>query len=72
MKLKTEYDIEDIVYIKSDPDQLPHTVIGIIIKPGAVQYELSYQGEVCILYNFELSKVKDPLADVDKPQNSEE
>lgn len=72
MKIKTEYDIEDIVYIKEDPDQLPHRVVGIFIDPGAVRYKLSYLGDICILYNFEISKEKDPLADLDKDKGSEE
>ncbi|HRP30425.1 MAG TPA: hypothetical protein PKV73_00970 [Agriterribacter sp.] len=66
MKLKTEYDIEDTVYIKNDPDQLPHTVVGIIIEPGAVLYRLSYLGDKCTLYNFELSKEKTLFPDVDE------
>jgi hypothetical protein len=63
MKLKTEYDIEQIVYIRADPDQLPHTIIGIIIEPGAVRYKLSYLGDIFTLYNFEISKEKTIILD---------
>lgn len=73
MKIKTEYDIEDVLYIKIDPEQLPHRVVGIVILPGAIKYRLSYLGEEYELYNFELSKDINLISDdVNPPNESEE
>lgn len=75
MKIKTEYDIQDILYIKIDPEQLPHRVVGIVILPGAVKYRLSYLGEEYELYNFELSREMNPMfpdADDENPPDEKE
>lgn len=73
MKIKTEHDISDTVYIKNDPDQLPHTITAIIIEPGAVRYRLSYLGDEYVLFNFEISKTKTIIPDdVKKPDDEEE
>lgn len=37
-----DYDYEDVVYIRSDVDQIPRIVIGYVLKSGdSVKYILS-------------------------------
>ena len=60
IKIKVEHDIGDTLYIRLDPDQLPHALTGVVILPGAIKYILSYLGEEYTVYNFETSKEADP------------
>lgn len=59
MKIKTEYDLEDKVYMKSDPYQTECIVVGFIIRPGQNKVEVSDCGNIYELYEFEISKEKD-------------
>jgi hypothetical protein len=65
IKIKTDLEFGDIFYIKADPDQLEHFLIEVIIVPGSIEpkgalkFKLSHQGETCIVWDFECSKVRD-------------
>lgn len=52
----TKYNITETVYLIHDPEQLPLTVTGIIIRPTGVAYVLSYLGEDAQAYDFEMSR----------------
>lgn len=42
MKVSTRFDMFQIVYLKTDPDQLGRMVTYIKLLPGSVVYALSY------------------------------
>lgn len=51
----------DICYLKTDPDQRKRIVVGIMLKPGAILYELAMGGSLTLHYDFEVSKEEDKL-----------
>jgi hypothetical protein len=63
ISIKTDLDWEtSIFYLKSDPDQLEHRLVAVIILPGkAVKFRLSYMGEITEVYDFEATQEKDEL-----------
>jgi hypothetical protein len=55
----------DIVYLKTDPDQLERIVTGKLLRPGGVTlYELCCGIGVSIHYDFEISEDIDVLKQV--------
>lgn len=50
--------IWDIVYLKTDPEQLARMVTSIIIRPKDIIYELACGKEVSNHYNSEISTQK--------------
>ena len=71
IKIKTDLEFGDVFFIKADPDQLEHFLIEVIIVPGsmepkgALKFKLSHQGETCIVWDFETSRIRDPLKVID-------
>lgn len=59
MKISTLYNLGQILYLKTDPEQKPGMVIAIIVNPGAVSYSLSFGGEVSEHYEIEVSEELD-------------
>lgn len=54
----------DIVYLKTDPDQLERIVSGKIARPGAILYELSCGTMLSNHYDFEITEEVDVLKKV--------
>lgn len=60
--IEIEHDLEDIVYLKTDPDQLSRMVTAISIKPtGAIMYGLSCGVNDSWHYAFEISEERDVI-----------
>lgn len=55
MRIRTKYDFGDTVYLKTDGDQSPRMVTGVILSPGQVMYELSQGVSNSRYYDFEIS-----------------
>jgi hypothetical protein len=55
---KKDFEIEEIVYLKTDPDQNPRMVISITVYKNHVEYNLGFAGEVTPHFAFEISKSK--------------
>lgn len=45
IKVEIEYDTEDIVYLRTDPERLPRMVVGVLLTPIGVMYLLRMGGE---------------------------
>lgn len=61
MVIENKFNLGDIVYIKTDTDQKERMVIGILIRPGIIEYQLSC-GETSIWQmEFMISETKDVL-----------
>lgn len=62
MKVNTKFNIGDVCYIKTDPDQYPCMITGILIKPEMlVMYEISSCDDLSYRYEFELTLDKNVL-----------
>lgn len=60
ISLKTDLNWGDVFYIKNDPDQFEHLLVGVIHLPGKqLKFQLSYMGEVITVWDFEVSKDRD-------------
>lgn len=59
-----DVDFGDIVYLKTDPEQLERQVSGILKRPGATLYELCCGTESSVHYSFEISVEIDVLKQV--------
>lgn len=64
MKLEreVEFEIEDIVFVKTDEKQLPRMVQGYLIYKNEIKYYLVLGEGSCYFYGFEISKEKSFLA----------
>ena len=59
MKFKFPWEWGDIVYIVTDEDQYPYEVVGLIMRPGdQLMLELSHQGDIVVLFPFQVTKEK--------------
>lgn len=61
MKLESKYDFGDIVYLKTDPDQVERIVTGITYRPLGVLYSISYTTTESSHYDFEITRERDIL-----------
>jgi hypothetical protein len=59
LTIDAEFDFGDIVYLKTDPDQLQRIVTGFTVRKHGVIYELSLANEVTHHYDFEISVTQD-------------
>jgi hypothetical protein len=56
MIIKNDFNIEDIVYLKSDPEQLPRFVTAIVVyKATILKYELTCGVDITEHWAFEIS-----------------
>lgn len=59
--MNIEYKIGDVIYLATDPDQLPRVVKGVLLNQSGVQYELG-SGELNSWHwNFEITKKQNVL-----------
>ncbi|HDY88337.1 MAG TPA: hypothetical protein ENH82_09540 [bacterium] len=61
----TKFDIGDVVYLKTDIDQLERIVTAITLRPnGCILYSLSLDTIETLHYDLEISTGKDILKSV--------
>ena len=58
MLINNMFNIQDIVYLKTDKNQEERVVVSIQINPGNLMYGVSFDGEVSWHYEFELTAEK--------------
>jgi hypothetical protein len=62
MVINNLFNIEDLVYLKTDPDQKKRIVTAMLIRPGgSYSYELSCGTEAKWFYEFEISAERDVI-----------
>ena len=63
MKLEREieFQIEDVVYVKTDERQLERLVQAILVKKNDISYQVALNEGTCYFNSFELSKEKNSL-----------
>lgn len=60
MVINNEYSIEDVVYLKTDPDQRVRIITAIkVMRNGTITYELSHSTYTSWHWDFEFSTTKD-------------
>lgn len=61
---KPKHKIGDIVYLITDTEQKDHIVVGILIRPTGIEYELCIGSNRHWHYDIEISIEKDVLKSV--------
>jgi len=56
MNLALTFDIGDIVFLKTDSEQLPRVITGILMRPNGFLYYLSNSTNETSHYEIEISK----------------
>lgn len=51
--------MRDVVYLKTDPDQLARIVTGVLIREDGIKYYLSCGMDETYHYGFEITKERD-------------
>lgn len=71
MQIDNKFNLEQTVYLKTDPEQLPHIVTAIRIEKGMITYEVSFMASHATYNDYELSSEKNVLiaCGVDKKEN---
>jgi hypothetical protein len=54
-----EFNLLTIVYLKTDRDQLPRMLTGVLVKPHTVLYELVLGSETSFHEGYEISATVD-------------
>lgn len=61
MKINNEFEIGDIVYLRTDEEQKQRIITGITIRPGFLIYHVSHCNFEGGHYDFEITKDKNYL-----------
>lgn len=61
MTIENAFDLEEVVYVKTDKEQLPRLIVGMWVTKGDIKYQVSVNNTTNYFYDFELSKEKDFL-----------
>lgn len=72
MTIKSEYEYGDIVYLRTDVEQLPRIVIGINARQAGVRVVITCGTQDSEHYPFELSKTRDILMSLNIDQGEVE
>ena len=59
MVINCAFEIGDIVYLKTDPEQNKRIVVGMFIYPGGIYYTLGFNDTTYNAYEIEISKHPD-------------
>lgn len=65
MRIDTKYDLGELVYLKTDPDQNARMIVCINISPNGTSYTLGFNGTESYHYECEFNKEKDILKSLD-------
>jgi hypothetical protein len=63
MTIPNKYDLKQVVYLRTDTDQLPRIVTGIQIRPNLLIYNLACGTSESDHYDIEMSEEKNVLID---------
>ena len=68
MTITLKYEFGDIVYLKTDPDQLERMVTRAIISPNGVLYEVTCGTTASTHYEMEMTEHRDIKKQLNIPQ----
>ena len=61
MKIETKYNLGDVVFLITNPDQKERMITAIKMNPGNIVYSLSLGMDESNHYEMEISSTKDVL-----------
>lgn len=61
MTIDNKFDLEQKVYLTTDPEQLVRVITAIHVRPGYLLYELTAGTTASDHYDFEISPDEDTL-----------
>lgn len=61
MFIENEFNLRQVVYLKTDKDQLPRIITAIKIVPEGLMYELSQGPNNSWHYDFEITETVDVM-----------
>lgn len=59
MRIDNEFKITETVFLKTDTEQMPHIITGILVRPNMLVYVLSCPSGESFHYEFEISRTKE-------------
>lgn len=59
MTINNRYEIGEIVYIKTDLEQLPCIIVEMVVSKNNIMYVVSRNLDTCKFYDYELSDTPD-------------
>jgi hypothetical protein len=62
---KKDFEIEELVFLKTDPEQFTRVVISITVYKNHVEYNLGCGNEVTPHFAFEISRSKTVMLSTD-------
>ena len=61
MRIKTEYEFGETVFLKTDPDQMPRMVTAVQVNPYGTLYGLVMETQTSWHYEMEISRKRDVI-----------
>ncbi len=61
MEINNKFNIGDIVYLVTDPEQLPRMIFCLHVFKGYIMYEVTHINTLGLHYDFEISRKKNIL-----------
>lgn len=61
MTIKTRFEIGQIVYLKTDPEQNERIITGIMVRPTMLIYYIAFGMNETTHYDIEITTEKDVL-----------
>jgi hypothetical protein len=61
MEVKSKFNLKETVFVKTDPEQMPHLITAFRVDDDGILYEASYIQNRAYYQHFELSKQRDVL-----------
>lgn len=57
VKIPLDYEYGEVVYFKTDPEQTPHQIIGVLLENNNIYYVCSNRGNKVYAFASELTSV---------------
>ena len=56
MLIETKYELQQIIYLKTDIEQYKRMIVGINVRPTGIQYQLAFGSSVSWHDEMEMSE----------------
>lgn len=73
VRIKTDLEIGQVMYLKDDPKQNEYRLSAVIVRSGnAVSFELSRLGDIIEVFDFEASPEMDKLKQIESGKDDDD
>ena len=59
--INIDFNLGDIVYLRTDPEQNPRMITGIMVRPIGIAYSVTFGANESAHYAIELNSTRDVL-----------